>query len=138
MPTFSDHGQLRYLSALVREVLRWRPAVVLGLPHATTRADVYNGFRIPEGTVVMGASYLINRNPEFFPSPNTFAPSRFLHSSDPRYDEKFAVGVFPGQHGHAGFGWGGRVCVGADLATNSVWIVLAKLVWAFDVESVEG
>ena len=31
---------------------RWRPVVPLGVPHATTKADVYNGYDIPEGASV--------------------------------------------------------------------------------------
>jgi cytochrome P450 len=31
------------------------------------------------------------------------------------------------------FGWGRRICYGAGLAENSLFIALAKLLWAFDV-----
>jgi hypothetical protein len=31
---------------------RWRPVVPLGVPHATTKADMYNGYNIPKGASV--------------------------------------------------------------------------------------
>ncbi len=33
---------------------RWRPVVPLGIPHATTKADVYDGYDIPKGATVFG------------------------------------------------------------------------------------
>jgi cytochrome P450 len=33
-------------------VQRWRPVLPLGVPHATTKADVYDGFDIPKGATV--------------------------------------------------------------------------------------
>ena len=52
LPTFADRTRLPYVDALVLEVLRWNPAVPLGLAHRLTRDDVYRGFFIPKGTVV--------------------------------------------------------------------------------------
>jgi hypothetical protein len=36
------------------------------------------------------------------------------------------------------FGWGRRICPGADLASNSLFVALAKLLWAFDIEPKDG
>ena len=33
---------------------RWRPVLPLGVPHATTKADVYDGYDIPKGATVFG------------------------------------------------------------------------------------
>lgn len=52
LPTFADRVRLPYVNALVLEVLRWNPAVPLGLAHRVTRDDVYRGYFIPQGTVV--------------------------------------------------------------------------------------
>lgn len=53
MPGFQDMADLVYVSALVKEVQRWRPVIAGGLPHATTKDDVYEGYFIPEGTTVI-------------------------------------------------------------------------------------
>ena len=36
----------------VTALTRWRPVVPLGVPHATTKADVYGGYDIPKGATV--------------------------------------------------------------------------------------
>ena len=52
LPTFSDRPNLPYVNAIVLEVLRWNPAVPLGLAHRLTTDDVYRGYVFPKGTVV--------------------------------------------------------------------------------------
>ena len=52
LPTFTDRARLPYVNAIVLEVLRWNPAVPLGLAHQLTRDDVYRGWHVPKGTVV--------------------------------------------------------------------------------------
>jgi cytochrome P450 len=45
--------------AIVRTT-RWRPAVPLGIPHATTKADVYDVYGIPKGaTVYVNIEYVL-------------------------------------------------------------------------------
>jgi len=56
LPTFKDKDRLPYVAAFVKEVLRWRPLLLCGMPHATTEEDEYMGYRIPKGAVVMGIS----------------------------------------------------------------------------------
>ncbi|PBP21807.1 cytochrome P450, partial [Diplocarpon rosae] len=137
-PTFEDQAKLPYIDALIKETMRWRPAAVFGLPHTLSEDDVYDGYRFARGTTFWATAWAINQNAEYFPSPETFAPERYLEPSDPRYDAQIAVKPFPGPWGHGTFGWGRRVCVGADLAVNNIWIVLAKLVWAFEITPIEG
>jgi cytochrome P450 len=36
LPDLDDIERLPYIRAIIKEVLRWRPAAPLGLPHATT------------------------------------------------------------------------------------------------------
>ena len=67
LPSWDDHGSLPYLEALVKEVLRWNPVGPLGLcsmefgagsltsrtgiPHRSMQEQVFEGQRIPAGTV---------------------------------------------------------------------------------------
>lgn len=53
LPQFSDRNQLPYIDHIVWEVMRWNPVVPLGLPHATTEDDIYEGYWIPKGTTVI-------------------------------------------------------------------------------------
>jgi cytochrome P450 len=80
-------------------------------------------------------TWAINHNPEEYPSPDTFDPSRW-------YTSKF--GVVPESSDTAdawrrpsyAFGAGRRVCAGQRMAENSMLIHMAKLVWAFQIEPV--
>ncbi|KAH8888461.1 cytochrome P450 [Thozetella sp. PMI_491] len=141
-PTFDDEQSLPYIRALAKEVLRWRPVAVLGgTPHASTEDDHYEGYYIPAGTTILGNSWAINRNERYYPNPDHFNPLRFL-------DENLAAKAkhpnselglpHPSKSGHSSFGWGRRVCPGANLAANSLYIALAKLLWGFDILPIQG
>lgn len=125
-PTFADEAHLPYIRAFCKETLRWRPVAVLGgTPHASTEADIYEGWHIPPGTTILGNSWAINLNEDYYPQPHHFDPVRFL--SDP---ELASLGIekqpyrgnkiHPSKSGHSSFGWGRRICPGADLAANSL------------------
>jgi cytochrome P450 len=134
-PTFDDEARLPYMRALCKEVLRWRPVAVLGgTPHASTEDDIYQGWRIPAGTTVLGNSWAINLNEEYYPNPQLFDPARFLDEKDPRHVLALKGDkIHPAKAGHSSFGWGRRICPGADLAANSLFIALSKLIWSFDI-----
>lgn len=153
-PTFEDEERLGYIRAFVKEVLRWRPVAVLGgTPHASTEDDYYGGYYIPAGTTVLGNSWAINLNEAYYPNPHHFNPLRFLDDNVAARVKNSAAGnvlstnmadpelggkAHPSKSGHSSFGWGRRICPGANLATNSLYIALAKLLWAYDIEPIPG
>lgn len=96
LPTFADRARLPYIQAIVLEVLRWNPAVPLGLAHRSTQDDVYRGWVIPKGTVVWANIWYVVRviplngigehdvrsmlqDPAVFPEPTEFRPERYLN-----------------------------------------------------------
>lgn len=153
-PTFEDEASLPYIRALVKEVLRWRPVAVLGgTPHASTEDDHYDGYYIPAGTTVLGNSWAINLNEEYYPNPHHFNPLRFLDGNiaarvkqtptittqaSEKQDLELGGKAHPSKSGHSSFGWGRRICPGANLAANSLYIALAKLLWAYDIKPIPG
>lgn len=143
-PTFADEQNLPYLRALCKETLRWRPVAVLGgTPHASTETDRYEGWTIPAGSTILGNNWAINLNEEYYPNPHHFDPVRFLSDierSQLGIEKQPYIGqkVHPAKAGHSSFGWGRRICPGADLAANSLLIALGKLLWAFDILPIEG
>lgn len=50
LPTLDDRDSLPYVEAMYREVMRWRPALPLCVPHASTEDAVYKGYFVPKGT----------------------------------------------------------------------------------------
>lgn len=144
LPTFEDERKLPYIKALSKETLRWRPVAVLGgTPHASTEADVYQGYHIPAGTTILGNNWAINLNEEYYPQPHLFDPVRFLSDAELAamgIGEQSYTGakIHPSKSGHSSFGWGRRICPGADLAANSLYIALARLLWSYDILGIEG
>lgn len=148
LPTFDDEQSLPYLKALCHETLRIRPVAVLGgTPHANSVADTYKGYYIPQGTTILSNSWAINLNPTYYPNPHHFNPLRFLNMNPETlsYLPKFSAEDLaemsppeshPAKEGHSSFGWGRRICPGAGLAQNSLFIALARLLWAFEFKPV--
>ncbi|OBZ76027.1 O-methylsterigmatocystin oxidoreductase [Grifola frondosa] len=124
LPTFDDEDALPYLGAFVKEVTRWRPIAPF-VARAVTRDDTYEKYFIPKDTSVYGNTYAMMKDQEMFPEPEVFRPERFLDTTEPR----FADFTLP-------FGFGRRVCPGMHVALQSIYILVARTLWAFDVEPV--
>ena len=63
-PNFDHRSSLPYIDAICREVLRWHPITPLGLPHMTSRDDVYAGYLIPKGPTYFILLSLVYTKPE--------------------------------------------------------------------------
>ena len=131
LPTFADGPNLPYIRAIVKELLRWRPAAPLPAPHRTIEDDWYEGLFIPKGTICIPNLWHMNRDPEIFGS-NTehFDPGRYLDAHG-----ELAGGVSDlRKEGHFAYGFGSRNCVGRHAADNSLFINIAVLLWAMKIE----
>ncbi|KZV67838.1 cytochrome P450 [Peniophora sp. CONT] len=135
VPTYADMPHLPYISAMVKEVLRWAPVVPLGVAHRSTEDDIYEGYFIPKGTVVIANIWELNRDPGTYgPDASHFNPARFL-------DEKGQlISGPPGtkEDGHFAFGFGRRVCVGKHVASNSLFIQIAMSLWSSTLSNVKN
>lgn len=56
LPEFSDLDRMPYIQAVRLETLRWLPLVPFSIPHATSESDVYEGYYIPKGALVIPVS----------------------------------------------------------------------------------
>ncbi|GJE99702.1 cytochrome P450 [Phanerochaete sordida] len=75
LPEFSDHDALPYVHALMKELLRWHPAVPLNMVHASTQDDAYNGYFIPRDSLVI-ANICPSALTASYPAPRILRPSR--------------------------------------------------------------
>ncbi|KAK6981723.1 OrdA protein [Favolaschia claudopus] len=66
LPLFSD------------QLLRWHSVAPLGVPHAAMEDTVINGHFIPEGSVIIANLWNILNDPETYPKPDKFDPTRYL------------------------------------------------------------
>ncbi|KAF9050937.1 cytochrome P450 [Rhodocollybia butyracea] len=78
-PVFSDRLDLPYITALVREILRWHPPSPLGLTsHCVIEDDQYLGYSIPKRSAVISNIWAMSRDQSIYDSPELFNPGRFL------------------------------------------------------------
>jgi hypothetical protein len=98
LPTFSDRPNLPYIDAIVKESLRWLTVVATGVPHATTEKDVYRGWRIPKGSIMIANAWAMLHDPKTYADPFSFRPERFLPSEGQEPEPE------PGISGAFGFG----------------------------------
>jgi len=78
LPDFSHTGDLPYIDALVKEVLRWGSTSPLAVPTRAMQDDVYRGYLIPAGAIMVQNVWAICRDPSVYPDPEVFNPDRFL------------------------------------------------------------
>ena len=57
LPDMADRDALPYLNAILKETMRWHTAVPLGLFHMSTADDEYNGYFIPNGTMIVANAW---------------------------------------------------------------------------------
>ncbi|KAL2867474.1 cytochrome P450 [Aspergillus lucknowensis] len=131
-PSFDDIDNLPYIRAIVKEILRIRPLASMGIPHYATDDVQYKEYTIPKGSVIAIQQYAIHYDPSLFPDPEHFRPERYLHHPE-RTGVYAASSANPYQRDHWDFGAGRRVCPGMHLAENSLFITIAKILWAFRV-----
>ncbi|KAL5322043.1 hypothetical protein ACEPPN_010011 [Leptodophora sp. 'Broadleaf-Isolate-01'] len=131
-PTFDHENELPYIRAMVKEILRIRPVTNIGTPHYTTADVTYKDFYIPKGTIVCIHTYALHMDASRYEAPYEFRPERYLNH--PLKAGAYASHPDPYARDHFAFGGGRRICPGMHLAENSLFITLAKILWAFKIE----
>ncbi|TFK73311.1 CyP450 monooxygenase [Pluteus cervinus] len=123
LPTSEDRPSLPYIDAIFSETLRWQPLFPGGIPRTTVRDDVYKGYFIPRGAIVLPNVWSMTRNEAVYPEPEVFRPERYL-TPDGRLDDGLPI---------LSFGFGRRACAGKHLARESIWLVMARLLATFSI-----
>ncbi|KAK4249139.1 cytochrome P450 1A1 [Corynascus novoguineensis] len=134
MPTIQDYAALPTVRACMKETVRWRSGVPLGVPHQAERDDEYRGVKIKKGTVVLACEWALNRVPSRYPDGDHFRPERWLEPGWPTYQEPLTryPNFREGQAMHS-FGWGRRTCLGQNLVDDETFVFAAAVLWAFDL-----
>ncbi|KAG4419518.1 hypothetical protein IFR04_007312 [Cadophora malorum] len=98
MLDFITLEKLPYLTAVIKEGLRLSYGVIGRLPRVVNESGVsFHGFDIPPGTIVGMSAYMMHRNPEQSPNPDTFDPERWTDLATARRLDKYLVPFSRGQ-----------------------------------------
>ncbi|KAH9952752.1 cytochrome P450 [Russula dissimulans] len=123
LPTFEDRPSLPIIDAICKEVLRWGATVPVAVPHASTEDDIYEGFFIPKGSLVIGNAWAILHDPVRYPEPDSFKPERFLDPDGTLHDDPVLA---------TAYGFGKRICPGRHFVDITLFIVVASLLSVFN------
>ncbi|ETS78106.1 hypothetical protein PFICI_10168 [Pestalotiopsis fici W106-1] len=127
--TFVGVNQCKYLLACIEEVLRVYPPSPQ--PHqriVPAGGALVNGEFLPAGTAVSIPIYAACMSPANWAEPESFLPERWLGGEDPRFANDKRDAFQP-------FSYGPRNCIGRNLAYVEMKIIVARLLWHFDLQS---
>ncbi|KAH8198145.1 hypothetical protein TruAng_007678 [Truncatella angustata] len=130
-PAWEDCEKMPLLRAVVKEVIRWRPPVPTGIPHATEADDVWNGYFIPKGATIHALEWGITRDEAIYPDAEAFNPARWLKPEYPTYKEPLSQ--HPHLSGFSQFGFGRRTCQGVPIVEQNLFLAMGGMAWAFDI-----
>jgi cytochrome P450 len=125
--------RLPYLQACVAEGLRLYPPGPIALPRRTRKGTVtmIAGHAVPGDVTVGVHSWSASHSPANFHRASEFFPERWLpgaaeDAASPFRNDRFAASQ--------PFSTGSRNCLGKSFAKNELRMVLARVLWNFDIE----
>ncbi|KAI0876236.1 averantin oxidoreductase [Hypoxylon argillaceum] len=125
--TISGVNECKYLLGCIEEALRMYPPSPQ--PHqrlVPPGGALVNGSFLPGGTSVSVPIYAIANSALNFAEPGSFIPERWTGEDAARFAGDRREASQP-------FSYGPRNCLGRNLAYAEIKLVLARLVWQFDV-----
>jgi len=117
----TDLPQLPYLNAVIKESLRLYPPVWQIARLAARDCDLL-GYTCAQGQRFHLCSYVVQRDPRFFPQPDGFLPERWLAETFSETLPKWSY--FP-------FGGGPHSCLGSVLAQTALPLIVATIAQRF-------
>ncbi|TLS30452.1 hypothetical protein PpBr36_02462, partial [Pyricularia pennisetigena] len=120
-------SRLPFLRACTDEALRLYPQSGCASLRITGDNDIICGVPIPPKTVVGIWPYAVYRDPKLWRKPDEFHPERWL--GDPEYANDVREAFNP-------FHVGSRDCIGRGLAIMELRLVMARMIYNFDMRLV--
>ena len=118
---------LEYLNAVINETFRIYPTALAGQPRIVPPGGaVICGRHIPGGTGLQMNQFAAFNSTLNFSEPSTFAPERWLEKKNDVYMSDKTDVLQP-------FSVGARNCIGKNLAMAEIRLILARMLWEFDM-----
>jgi cytochrome P450 len=127
VPVAADLPRLTYANMVLQEAMRLYPPVWV-IPRDAINEDRIGSFPIPAGSTILLSPYLTHRHPDVWDNPEAFDPDRFQPG---RCQERPRHAYFP-------FGGGPRLCMGADMATMEMLLIVVMVAQRFRLALVAG
>ncbi|OQE05135.1 hypothetical protein PENVUL_c027G06738 [Penicillium vulpinum] len=125
---FSDVNKLPYFAAVIQEALRLHPSVGMMLARIVPAGGAeLCGFYLAEGTEVGINPWVLHRNLEVFPDPDSFRPERWL-SSETSDDQRTLM-----NRSFFTFGHGAHTCSGRWISLMEMKKVIPSLMLRFEM-----
>uniref|UniRef100_A0A8H7KAC0 Uncharacterized protein n=1 Tax=Bionectria ochroleuca TaxID=29856 RepID=A0A8H7KAC0_BIOOC len=125
--TFERTAEMKYLNACLKEALRIYPPVPIGSPRVVPQGgQQVMGKWIPAETRVSVHHWSTYHSEANFKNANTYAPERWLRT-DPIY-------TGDALEAHQPFGFGSRNCLGQNMAMHEMRLLLATILFKYDLE----
>ncbi|KAL7937577.1 cytochrome P450 [Trichoderma chlorosporum] len=122
-------GNLEYMLAVLNESMRIHtPGPGTSPRTINERGETVMGHFIPPGTHIEMWYYTAFHFPEYWTQPEEFIPERWL--GDPRFKNDQKRIFTP-------FSVGARGCIGKNLALAQMRLIMARLIWNYDIELTE-
>ncbi|XP_024972065.1 cytochrome P450 71A6-like [Cynara cardunculus var. scolymus] len=119
-----DVEKMPYLKAVIKEALRLHPPAPLLITREAIKDVKLMGYDIAAGTQVLVNAFAIARDPSLWDEPDKFKPERFLSNAIDYKRHHFE---------YLPFGAGRRMCPGTQFSIAIDQIVIANLVYKFDL-----
>ncbi len=124
-PRFEDRHKTPYTEAVIHEIQRLGNIADKALPHASiTDCYLSSGHFIPKNTTVVCWLGGVHNDPQYFPEPSKFDPTRYLDVN----------GAFKPHPKVIPFGLGKRRCLGEQLAKTELYDFFTGIMARFRVE----
>ncbi|KXX82516.1 Isotrichodermin C-15 hydroxylase [Madurella mycetomatis] len=136
--TIASVSRLPYTMACLNEALRrWPPAASNLAREVHKGGEFISGKFLPERTIVEVQQYSMHHSSEHWHEPYAFLPERFLH----KFEGRFGAGDETEEKNPYGdnlealqpFSVGPRNCVGKNLAYAEMRLILARIIYDFDL-----
>ncbi|KAF1833178.1 cytochrome P450 monooxygenase-like protein [Decorospora gaudefroyi] len=122
-------NKLEYMIACFQEAFRIYPPVATGFPRVVPAGgDTISGHYVPGGTAVYVSQHATNHATRNYKDPEVFIPERWLGDERFKNDKRETLNPFS---------FGPRNCLGKNLAYAEMRLILAKVLFAFDIELVD-
>jgi len=115
--TAEDVAKLTYTERVVKETLRLYPQAYVLFARVAAEEVELGGYRLPRGSLIYPAPYVIHHDARWYPDPERFDPDRFAPE---RFAQLPTCAWIP-------FGAGPRACIGAAFATMEMVLILATV-----------